>query len=78
QGMRYQYFQWQNGYSTHSADYRNLDNLVRYIDNQKQHHYGNSDGTLIRETFAQEYEKLLTAFGFPFDPELELPIEPQK
>ena len=38
QGDAYQNFAWQIGYSTFSADYRKLDGLKRYVDNQKVHH----------------------------------------
>ena len=37
-GEVYQNFAWQIGYASFSADYRRLDGLLQYVDNQKEHH----------------------------------------
>lgn len=31
-------FSWQRGYAAFSVDYRNLEPVIRYVENQKQHH----------------------------------------
>ena len=64
-------FKWQIGYSSHSADYRKLNGLICYVENQKAHHYGTENEILV--SFEQEYSKLLRAYGFDFDPALEFP-----
>ncbi|MBU3679777.1 MAG: IS200/IS605 family transposase [Candidatus Kapabacteria bacterium] len=33
-------FCWQNGYAALTFDYRSLDRLVRYVNHQREHHYG--------------------------------------
>lgn len=69
-------FAWQEGYGSHSVDYRKLDKLIRYVERQKWHHYGKSRADEIRMTFEQEYSALLTAFGFEFDSAKEFPPSP--
>ena len=50
---------WQDGYGafTHSA--KEKDNLIAYIKNQKEHHQ--------RESFLDEYKRLLTENEIPFE-----------
>ncbi|OAV44676.1 IS200/IS605 family transposase [Lewinella sp. 4G2] len=58
-------FAWQTGFATFSADYRFLDDLIAYVRNQKSHHR-------VR-TFIEEYGKLLTNWGFTFNPKYVFP-----
>jgi putative transposase len=54
-------FQWQEGYGAFSYSYTELDNVIRYIQNQKQHH--------TAKTFREEYEKLMNDFRIEYKPE---------
>lgn len=47
-------FQWQDGYGAFSYSYSSLDNVIRYIQNQKEHH--------SKKTFKEEYKEFLTLF----------------
>ena len=38
QGEAYLNFHWQDGYGAFSVGYTQLDDVKKYIDNQKQHH----------------------------------------
>jgi len=76
QGPQYRNFTWQEGYGCFSCDYRDLDGLLRYIDNQKKHHYGSDYGKIARLTFEQEYGKILKAYGYDFDWDSEFPDAP--
>ena len=42
---------WQEGYGAFTCSIRQKDRLIKYIDNQEEHHQ--------RRTFVQEYKKLL-------------------
>ena len=53
-------FAWQRGYGAFSIGYRDLDALIRYIDNQAEHHR--------KTTFQEEYLEFLTEFGVEHDP----------
>jgi putative transposase len=54
-------FQWQEGYGAFSYSHTELDNVIRYIQNQKQHH--------TTKTFREEYEKLMNDFSIEYKPE---------
>jgi REP element-mobilizing transposase RayT len=72
-GAEYEWFGWQDGYGTFSADYRKLEGLLDYVLNQKHHHGLTSQ----KMTFEEEYIKMLIAYGFPdFNPEHQFPIAP--
>ena len=47
-------FQWQDGYGAFSYSHSSLDNVIRYIGNQKEHHR--------KKTFKEEYKEFLTLF----------------
>jgi len=59
QGEFYERFAWQEGYASFSVDYRKKEAVIRYVDNQKEHHGLTANGL----TFEEEYLKLLRAFG---------------
>ncbi|WP_346236840.1 IS200/IS605 family transposase [Niabella insulamsoli] len=52
-------FQWQEGFGAFSYAQSQLDNVIRYINNQEQHH--------IRKTFRDEYTGLLEKFNVPYE-----------
>ena len=52
-------FHWQGGYAAFSVSQSNLANVVRYIENQEEHHK--------RMTFQNEYRAFLNAYGIEFD-----------
>jgi REP element-mobilizing transposase RayT len=52
-------FQWQEGYGAFSYSHSSLDNVIRYINNQKAHH------TL--KTFKEEYIDFLKSFEVEYD-----------
>lgn len=54
-------FQWQGGFGAFSYSHSSLDNVIRYIKNQKQHHR--------KKTFKEEYEEFLTLFQIEFKDE---------
>jgi len=47
-------FQWQEGYGAFSYSHSALDNVIAYLNNQKQHHK--------QQTFREEYKDFLTKF----------------
>jgi REP element-mobilizing transposase RayT len=47
-------FQWQDGYGAFSYSHSSLDNVIRYIGNQKDHHR--------KKTFKEEYKEFLVLF----------------
>jgi len=51
-------FQWQSGFGAFSYSHSQLDNVIRYIMNQKEHHK--------KKTFKEEYFELLTKFNIEF------------
>jgi putative transposase len=51
-------FQWQEGFGAFSYGKHDLDHVIKYIKNQKQHHQ--------RKTFRQEYLEFLEAFEIDF------------
>jgi putative transposase len=52
-------FSWQEGYSAFSYARSDLKNVIRYIENQKEHHR--------KITFMEEYVKLLKEFEIEYD-----------
>jgi putative transposase len=54
-------FQWQTGYGAFSYSHSQLDNVIRYINNQEEHHKTN--------VFKEEYIKLLEQFEIEYDPD---------
>ena len=59
QGSQYREFYWQNGYGNFSLGPSQLDQLIRYIDNQEQHHKAVS--------FQDEFRKLLGKYKIDYD-----------
>ena len=59
QGSEYGSFFWQGGYGDFSIGYSQLDDLIRYIENQEAHHK--------TKTFQEEYRELLRKYNVPFD-----------
>ncbi|HUE80945.1 MAG TPA: IS200/IS605 family transposase [Pyrinomonadaceae bacterium] len=52
-------FSWQGGYGAFSVSQSNLENVIRYIENQDEHHR--------RVTFQDEYRAFLKAYGIEYD-----------
>jgi REP element-mobilizing transposase RayT len=52
-------FSWQEGFGAFSYGHSQLGAVIRYIQNQQQHHR--------RRSFAEEYEQLLERFNIPHD-----------
>lgn len=52
-------FHWQGGYAAFSVSQSNLSDVVRYIENQEEHHK--------RVTFQDEYRAFLKAYGIDYD-----------
>ena len=52
-------FHWQTGYGAFSYSRSQIDNVRKYIQNQKEHHKKNS--------FREEYAKLLESFKIEYD-----------
>ena len=52
-------FNWQEGYGTFSYSHSQIDQVVRYINNQEKHHK--------KQTFREEYILLLKKFNIQFD-----------
>lgn len=52
-------FAWQEGYGAFSIGYSGLNNVKRYIENQKEHHR--------RKTFKEEYLAFLKKYNVPYD-----------
>jgi REP element-mobilizing transposase RayT len=54
-------FQWQEGYGAFSYSHSALDNVIAYINNQKEHHK--------KQTFRDEYRDFLKKFQIEFKDE---------
>ena len=54
-------FEWQEGYGAFSYSHSALDNVIAYIDNQKEHHR--------KRTFREEYQDFLEKFQIEFKDE---------
>lgn len=52
-------FAWQEGFGAFSYSKSHVPNVVQYVKNQQQHHK--------KETFLEEYRRLLTAFEIVWD-----------
>jgi len=52
-------FHWQAGYGAFSVSQSDLDEVIRYIENQEEHHK--------RVTFQDEYRAFLKAYGIEYD-----------
>ena len=52
-------FHWQGGYAAFSVSQSNLPEVIRYIENQEEHHR--------RVTFQDEYRAFLKAYGVEYD-----------
>jgi putative transposase len=52
-------FHWQGGYAAFSVSQSNLENVIRYIENQEEHHK--------RVTFQDEYRAFLKAYGIEYE-----------
>ena len=52
-------FYWQGGYAAFSVSQSNLADVIRYIENQEEHHK--------RVPFQDEYRAFLKAYGIEFD-----------
>ncbi|MFB9075945.1 IS200/IS605 family transposase [Flavobacterium procerum] len=52
-------FAWQEGYGAFSYSRSHVPNVIRYIENQEQHHK--------KETFLEEYQKQLKVFEIEYD-----------
>ena len=54
-------FEWQTGSALFSVSEDHLQNLIKYVDNQKEHHSKN--------TFQEEYKALLEEYGIQYEEE---------
>ncbi len=52
-------FEWQTGYGAFSYSKSSIDNVVKYIQNQKKYH--------TNKTFIEEYKELLQKFGIKYE-----------
>ena len=59
QGVKFEKFYWQSGYGSFSIAPSQLDQLIRYIDNQEEHHKS--------VTFQDEFRALLRKYNIEFD-----------
>jgi putative transposase len=59
QGAQYSTFHWQGGYGDFSIGYSQLNDLLRYVDDQEQHHK--------TKTFQEEYRELLRKYNVSYD-----------
>jgi len=53
-------FSWQEGFGAFSYSRSQLGAVIRYIENQQEHH--------SKKSFRDEYTELLETFGVVFDP----------
>lgn len=54
-------FQWQEGYGAFSYSHSALDNVIKYIEKQKEHHK--------KQKFSEEYKEFLTKFQIEYKEE---------
>jgi len=52
-------FNWQEGFGSFSYSHSHIDNVIKYIMNQKKHHH--------KKTFKEEYLEFLKKFDVPYD-----------
>ena len=55
----YRNFYWQDGYGAFSVCPRHVENLISYINNQKEHHH--------KKSFRQEFTEILDENGIDYD-----------
>ena len=53
-------FNWQEGYGAFSYGHSQISEVIRYVQNQEEHH--------ARRSFRQEYLSVLKKFNIPYDP----------
>jgi REP element-mobilizing transposase RayT len=53
-------FAWQRGYGVFSYSHSQIDQVIKYIINQQEHHK--------KQTFKEEYLKIMTQFKIEYDP----------
>jgi REP element-mobilizing transposase RayT len=58
-GEKYQNFYWQRGYASFSVRPSEIDVVIRYIENQAQHHK--------KKTFQEEYLEVLNKYNAEYD-----------
>lgn len=58
-GEEYSNFYWQDGYGGFSVSPRHVDQVIAYIDNQKEHHR--------KKTFQEEYRVILKRYKIEYD-----------
>jgi REP element-mobilizing transposase RayT len=58
-GRRYAKFYWQDGYGIFSVNPAEIDKVVKYIDNQYEHHK--------KRTFQGEFVRFLNKYGVKYD-----------
>ena len=58
-GTAYRNFHWQSGYGAFSVSQSNVVKLVKYIENQKEHHR--------KRTFQDEFREFLKRYQVPYD-----------
>jgi len=54
-------FQWQKGYGAFSYSHSQIDDVIKYINSQEEHHK--------KATFREEYLNILEKFDVDYDPE---------
>jgi putative transposase len=54
-----QHFEWQEGYGAFSYSKSQIDNVIKYINNQEEHHK--------KQSFKEEYLEILNKFEIEFD-----------
>lgn len=54
-------FRWQEGYGAFSYSHSQIDNVIKYINNQEKHH--------MKSSFKDEYLNMLEKFEVQYDPE---------
>lgn len=62
-------FEWQKGYGAFSYSKTHVDNVIRYINRQPEHHRS--------KTYHQEYMDQLNRFGIEYDPRYVFDLEAQ-
>ena len=58
-GHSFSNFYWQNGYGAFSVNYRGVDAVAAYIENQHEHH--------MKKSFQTEYRALLNEYQVEYD-----------
>ena len=54
-------FRWQEGYGAFSYSHSQIDNVIKYINNQEEHH--------LKSSFKDEYLNMLEKYEVQYDPE---------